>query len=103
MQHNASEEFDPYEELANAIVMQACIDYIKWQKQLASRNSFDISYMPEKQKKRYERKSKKLQSEIKKIEVFFFSPEYAMMTNLDPAIVLGAVEDALAQQEEEVA
>lgn len=58
---------DPYVELANAIIYKAAMDY----KQALIR----LKRHPD---------NKYAKGEIKKLEDFFYSPEYEMLTNLNP-------------------
>lgn len=62
---------DPYVELANAIIYEAAMDY----KQALIR----LKRHPD---------SKYAEREIKKLEDFFYSPEYEMLTNLNPGYLI---------------
>ena len=98
MHYTPREMYDPYEELANAIVMQACIDYIKTQKKIDNYLQRDISSLSEEERIKFKFRVYNLKRQLEVIEEFFFSSEYAILTNVDPKIVLKAVKEELEKE-----
>ena len=70
---------DPYVELANAIIYEAAMDY-----KLAL---IRLKRHPD---------SKYAEKEIKKLEDFFYSSEYEMLTNLNPDYLIRKMKEEVA-------
>ena len=73
------EKFNGYEALAEAIVVQAGIDYLDYKMQLETADT--------------DEKKKKLESEIAKIEAFFRSRWYLELTDTNPEWLLNKLNE----------
>lgn len=81
---NVKEEanYDPYEELANAIVIQACNDYKKAYKQSLRRNGGMVDFNPE----------------LEELEEFFHSDWYKQLTEVDGEYLMERLKDEVKKQ-----
>ena len=79
---------NPYEELANAIVLQAAKDFVPTYRAWQKYKAIDTKKMDEKRKKRYDVKLKKLKKEFDEVQHFFGSDWYYSLTSVDHRLIL---------------
>ena len=79
---------NPYEELANAIVLQAAKDFVPTYRAWQRYKAIDTKKMDEKRKKRYDVKLKKPKKEFDEVQHFFGSDWYYSLTSVDHRLIL---------------
>lgn len=84
-----------YQELANAIIVQASRDYIENVEILKSLNMIDTAKMNEIQKKKLNRKINAVEDDINEVKKFFRSNWCKMLTRLDPESILKRLESGV--------
>ncbi len=82
----------PYENLANAIVVQAYKDYIIYFKRIRRLEAADIQRMNEKAKAKHCKKLEKARKDFDEVIDFFYSPLYGILTSVEPQIILDKLE-----------
>ncbi len=82
----------PYENLANAIIIQAYKDYIAYYKKIRRLETADIQRMNEKAREKHGKKLKKARQAFDEVIEFFYSPLFGLLTNVDPQILLDKLE-----------
>lgn len=85
-----------YQELANAIIVQASRDYINYFMVLKELKKVDTSRLNDKQKKKLEGKINIAEADLNEVKSFFHSEWYKQLTNLDPNIILNKLEMEVA-------
>lgn len=76
-----------YENLANAIVLQAVKDYMSFSKQLKKLKRINTAGMEKKKAEKIARNLQDTECETRGIEQFFDSAWYQSLTNVDPGII----------------
>lgn len=77
-----------YQELANAIIIQASHDYIYYFKALKSLKMIDTSKLSDVKKHKLEGKIKIAESDLNEVKRFFRSEWCRQLTNIDPEKIL---------------
>lgn len=88
-----------YENLANAIVLQAVRDYLPYYKALQCHRELRTEGLSEKALKNYNKELKKLEREFQEIIDFFHSPWFAVLTGVDPQRILAKLEAEVEEYE----
>ena len=81
-----------YQELANAIIVQASRDYIKYFVALKELKKIDMSRLKDRQKKKLEGKINLAEADLNEVKSFFHSEWYKQLTNLDPDSIINKLE-----------
>ena len=89
---------NPYNELANAIVIQAYKDYIECHKKLRHLTEMDTYFMDKRDREKYQKKLDKAQAEFDEVYDFFFSDWYECLTSVDPKVILAKLDEEVAKQ-----
>jgi len=87
---------NPYEELANAIVLQAVKDYVPYYKKLKEYREYNTNGLSPEGLKKYNRELKKREREFQEIVDFFHSAWFATLTNVNPELILAKLEAEVA-------
>lgn len=77
-----------YENLANAIVLQAVRDYLPYYKELQRHKELRTEGLSEDGLKKYNRELKKLERQFDEIVDFFYSPWFTLLTGVSPEAIL---------------
>ncbi|MGN0180782.1 MAG: hypothetical protein ACI4DY_15280 [Monoglobaceae bacterium] len=81
-----------YQELANAIIVQASHDYIKYFKVLKILKLVNTSRLNDIQKRKLEKKIDAAKANLDEVRSFFCSEWSKQLTNLDPKSILNKLE-----------
>ena len=87
---------DNYQELANAIIVQASRDYIDYFEALKNLKMVDTSRLNDVQKKKLEGKINAAEADLNEVKRFFRSDWCKMLTELDPESILNRLEMEVA-------
>ena len=79
---------NPYENLANAIIIQACDDYRTYRRQLKKLQASEPKNGDAKAKARYEKKLEQVKADIREVVSFFYSDWYSQLTTVNPEYLL---------------
>lgn len=79
---------DRYQNLANAVVVQAAEDYLQCRRRLKRLKSTDFSDIDEQKQENYEKQLVKVQGELNQLVDFFHSDWYRCLTTADPDLIL---------------
>ena len=82
------DNLDPYQRLANAIIIQACEDYRKYPKQLKKLQEAGPKSSDEKELVKYEKKLNRIKSDIREVVSFFYSDWFPKLTTINPEYLL---------------
>jgi len=83
---------DPYENLANAIIVQAADDYRKSLKTLKQLRELDTKKMTAKAKEKYATRLYRAEQDFKEVRSFFYSDWYAVLTSVNPEFILSKLD-----------
>lgn len=86
----------PYENLANAIVVQAYKDYIVYYKKIRKLEAVNIQHMNEKAKAKHCKKLKKARRDFDEVIDFLYSPLYEILTSVEPQIILEKLDEEVS-------
>ncbi len=84
--------YQNYQELANAIIIQASHDYIKYFKVLKKLKLVNASRLNDIQKRKLEKKINAAKADLDEVRSFFCSEWINQLTNLDPKSILNRLE-----------
>ena len=82
------DNLNPYERLANAIIIQACEDYRNYPKQLKKLQESEPKNGDAKAKARYEKKLEQVKADIREVVSFFYSDWHSQLTTVNPEYLL---------------
>ena len=88
--------FENYQELANAIIIQASRDYIDYFEALKKLKMVDAGRLNKVQKSKLEAKIKAAEADLNEVKRFFRSDWCRMLTSLDPESILNRLEMEVA-------
>lgn len=77
-----------YENLANAIVLQAVHDYLPCYKALQQHKELRTEGLSDEGMKKYNKRLKKLERDFDEIVDFFYSPWFTLLTGVSPEAIL---------------
>ena len=77
-----------YENLANAIVLQAVRDYLPYYKELQQHKELRTEGLSDEGIKKYNKRLKKLERQYDEIVDFFYSPWFTFLTGVSPEAIL---------------
>ncbi len=86
----------PYENLANAIIIQAYKDYIAYYKKLRRLETADMQHMSERFREKHRKKIRKARQAFDEVIDFFYSPWYGMLTSVDPNIIMDKLDEEVS-------
>lgn len=84
--------YQNYQELANAIIIQASHDYIKYFKILKKLKLVNASRLNDIQKRKLEKKITAAKADLDEVRSFFCYEWIKQLTNLDPKSILNRLE-----------
>lgn len=84
--------YQNYQELANAIIVQASHDYIVYYRVLKKLKLVNASRLNDIQKRKLEKKINAAQADLDEVRSFFCSEWIKQLTNLDPKSILNRIE-----------
>ena len=84
--------YQNYQELANAIIIQASHDYIKYFKILKKLKLVNASRLNDIQKRKLEKKITAAKADLDEVRSFFCYELIKQLTNLDPKSILNRLE-----------
>ena len=77
-----------YENLANAIVLQAVRDYLPYYKELQQHKELRTEGLSDEGLKKYNKRLKTLERKFDEIVDFFYSPWFTLLTGVSPEAIL---------------